>query len=101
MSATLEPFEGTIGRTHQDSTPWWPEIPVPSEGSPNVLVILLDDTGFAHFGCYGCSVRLGDDGAGREDAYPLQRTELVRKKRTHSCGHLHYPLFGEFHHLCR
>ena len=56
MPATLEPFEGTIGRTHQDSTPWWPEIPVPREGSPNVLVILLDDTGFAHFGCYGSTI---------------------------------------------
>ena len=56
MPATLEPFEGTIGRTHQDSTPWWPEIPVPRKGSPNVLVILLDDTGFAHFGCYGSTI---------------------------------------------
>jgi len=56
MPATLEPFEGTIGRTHQDSTPWWPEIPVPREGSPNVLVILFDDTGFAHFGCYGSTI---------------------------------------------
>ena len=56
MPATLEPFEGTIGRTHQDSTPWWPEIPVPREGSPNVLVVLFDDTGFAHFGCYGSTI---------------------------------------------
>ena len=56
MPATLERFEGTIGRTHQDSTPWWPEIPTPREGSPNVLVILLDDTGFAHFGCYGSTI---------------------------------------------
>ena len=25
----------------------------PGDGAPNVVVILLDDTGFSHFGCYG------------------------------------------------
>ncbi|HVM39355.1 MAG TPA: arylsulfatase, partial [Acidimicrobiia bacterium] len=45
-------FQGTIGRTYQDSTPWWPD-PPPGLGGPNVVMIVLDDTGFAHFGCYG------------------------------------------------
>jgi len=44
-------FGGRIGRTYRDSTPWWP--PRPSGGGPNVVVAVLDDTGFAHFGCYG------------------------------------------------
>lgn len=45
-------FQGRIGRTYRDSTPWWPPPPA-GLGGPNVVVIVLDDTGFAHFGCYG------------------------------------------------
>jgi arylsulfatase len=45
-------FGGTIGRTSRDSTPWWPDPPA-GLGGTNVVVIVLDDTGFAHFGCYG------------------------------------------------
>ncbi len=46
-------FDGVIGRTQAESTPWWPTPPHPGAGAPNVVVILLDDTGFSHFGCYG------------------------------------------------
>ncbi len=56
MSKGSEPFEGTIGRTYEDSEPWWPEESRPRKASPNVVVILLDDTGFAHFGCYGSTI---------------------------------------------
>ncbi|HCV35495.1 MAG TPA: hypothetical protein DF783_01095, partial [Acidimicrobiaceae bacterium] len=49
-------FKGTIGRTHAESEPWWPETATAPEDSPNVLVVLLDDTGFAHLGCYGSSI---------------------------------------------
>ena len=53
MSSPNEPdFGGRIGRTYQDSTPWWPDPPA-GLGGPNVVMIVLDDTGFAHFGCYG------------------------------------------------
>jgi arylsulfatase A-like enzyme len=45
-------FAGRIGRTYRDSTPWWPDPPA-GLGGPNVVLIVLDDTGFAHFGCYG------------------------------------------------
>ncbi|MCP5028884.1 MAG: arylsulfatase [Actinomycetia bacterium] len=61
-------FEGTIGREVSDSTPSWPEPTLPAEGSPNVVVILLDDTGFSHLGCFGSAVdtpnfdRLADQG---------------------------------------
>ncbi|HEY5266627.1 MAG TPA: arylsulfatase [Acidimicrobiales bacterium] len=48
-----EPFEGTIGRTLADSVPWWPIPPHPGENAPNVVVILIDDLGFSHFGCFG------------------------------------------------
>jgi arylsulfatase len=53
MSTPNEPhFGGRIGRTHHDSTPWWPDPPA-GLGGPNVVMVVLDDTGFAHFGCYG------------------------------------------------
>ncbi|MCP5029472.1 MAG: arylsulfatase [Actinomycetia bacterium] len=50
-----EEFGGVIGRTIADSTPWWPDPPA-VDGKPNVVVILFDDTGFAHFGCYGSDI---------------------------------------------
>ncbi len=48
-----ERFEGVIRRTTSESTPWWPAPIMPPEGTPNVVVVLLDDTGFAHLGCFG------------------------------------------------
>jgi arylsulfatase A-like enzyme len=45
-------FRGRIGRTYRDSEPFWPA-PPEGLGGPNVAMIVLDDTGFAHFGCYG------------------------------------------------
>ena len=50
-----EKFGGKIGKTVYESEPWWPELAVP-EGKPNIVLIVLDDTGFGHFGCYGSSI---------------------------------------------
>jgi arylsulfatase len=55
------PFEGEVGRTLEDSTPWWPPLPRAPEGAPNVLVVLLDDVGYAQFGCYGSDIAHADD----------------------------------------
>ena len=49
-------FEGTIGRTVADSEPWYDEAPHPGAEAPNVVLVLLDDTGFAQFGCYGSDI---------------------------------------------
>lgn len=51
-----EGFEGIIGRTVADSTPSWTSRPVPNASAPNVVVVLIDDLGFSHFGCYGSSI---------------------------------------------
>ncbi len=45
-----------IGLTVADSKPFWPEPVRSGAGSPNVLVVLLDDVGFADFGCYGSEI---------------------------------------------
>ena len=65
---TEQAFPGTIGTTIADSTPWWPESDDGASRRRNVLIVLLDDVGFADFGCYGSSIetptidRLAGDG---------------------------------------
>ncbi len=49
-------FPGVIGRTADESSPAWPRPLRASPGSPNVLVIVLDDTGFGQLGCYGSPI---------------------------------------------
>ncbi|MEE8488707.1 MAG: hypothetical protein V3S43_00115, partial [Acidimicrobiia bacterium] len=49
-------FPGVIGRTVEESTQAWPEPLRSKEGAPNVLFIVLDDTGFAQLGCYGSPI---------------------------------------------
>lgn len=50
-----EPFGGVIGRTVEESQPWWPA-PRFKSGAPNVVLVVLDDTGFSHLGCYGSTI---------------------------------------------
>ena len=45
-----------IGKTPEESEVRWPEVPCASKDRPNVLVVLLDDVGFGHLGCYGGSI---------------------------------------------
>ncbi|KAB1190579.1 sulfatase-like hydrolase/transferase [Haloferax sp. MBLA0076] len=61
-------FHGQIGRTYDESEPWWPEETRAPEDAPNVLMVVLDDVGFGQLGCYGGLVdtpnidRLADNG---------------------------------------
>jgi arylsulfatase A-like enzyme len=50
-------FPGVIGRTFDVSSPAWPKPLRAREGSPNVLFIILDDTGYGQLGCYGSCIR--------------------------------------------
>jgi len=47
---------GVIGRTFDTSEPAWPELNRAKEGAPNVLFIVLDDTGYGQLGCYGSPI---------------------------------------------
>jgi len=46
-------FKGKIGKTYAESREWYPEVSRPKPNTANVLIILLDDTGFAQLGAYG------------------------------------------------
>lgn len=50
-------FNGHVGRTAAQSQPAWPMPARARKGAPNVLVLLLDDVGFAQLGCYGSTIR--------------------------------------------
>ncbi|UGT67148.1 arylsulfatase [Nocardia gipuzkoensis] len=49
-------FPGIIGRTTDESSPAWPQPVRANSGAPNVLFIVLDDTGFGQLGCYGSPI---------------------------------------------
>jgi arylsulfatase A-like enzyme len=49
-------FKGRIGRYHWESEPWWFPDPTPPTGAPNVLLVVLDDVGYAQLGCFGSDI---------------------------------------------
>jgi hypothetical protein len=70
-------FKGKIAESYQDSVEWWPQtVPTPPKGAPNVLIIVLDDVGFAQIGSYGGLSatpnidKLADEGCGSTTSTP-------------------------------
>jgi len=56
-TTTTPVFSGTIGRTAADSKPGpLVETSQPRAGAPNIVYIVLDDTGFSDLHCYGSEV---------------------------------------------
>ena len=51
-----QPFGGKVGRTFEDSVGWWPALDAAPDGAPNVVMVLLDDVGYAQFGAYGSDI---------------------------------------------
>src|SRR5688572_29383046 len=49
-------FPGRVGRTIGESEPAWPAPQRAKAGAPNVLFVVIDDTGFGQFGCYGSPI---------------------------------------------
>jgi len=49
-------FKGKIAKTYEESEEWWPKPVRPPADSPNILILLLDDVGFAQFGSFGALI---------------------------------------------
>jgi arylsulfatase len=50
-------FPGNVGRTYKDSDPaQFPQPVQAPKGAPNIVLILIDDTGFGQFGTFGGGV---------------------------------------------
>ena len=64
-------FPGVAGRTADESSPAWPAPKRAAKGAPNVLFIVLDDTGFGQLGCFGS---------------PIDDAEPRRARRRTVCG---------------
>ncbi|MER5959015.1 arylsulfatase [Streptomyces longhuiensis] len=47
------PFIGTIGANIAASQEAWPVLPTPGPDAPNVVMVILDDVGFAQLGSFG------------------------------------------------
>lgn len=47
-------FKGKISERYEDSVEWWPQtVPSSPKNAPNIVIILLDDVGFAQVGSFG------------------------------------------------
>ena len=98
MSNQFDEFKGSIGLTVEESEPWWPLLPEHEHGPrPNVLLILFDDMGFAHLGCYGSTIdtpnidRLASEGLRYSNFHvtPLcspTRASLLTGRNHHAVG---------------
>jgi len=56
MAAESSEFGGTIGRTREESTPWWPVRKEARAGAPNIVIVYMDDMGWSDPGCYGSEI---------------------------------------------
>ena len=90
-------FAGKIGATYKDSTPSYPRPIKAPKGSPNVLLILLDDVGFGMSGTFGGPVptpnldKLANNGLKYTRFHTTAlcsptRAALLAGRNHHSCG---------------
>ncbi len=90
-------FNGKIGATYKDSTPSYPLPVTAPKGSPNVLLILLDDVGFGMCSTFGGPVptpnmqKLADNGLKYTRFHTTAlcsptRAALLAGRNHHTCG---------------
>jgi hypothetical protein len=49
-------FQGKIGPTRAASAPWWPEARRAPKGTPNIVIVYMDDMSYADVGCFGSEI---------------------------------------------
>lgn len=90
-------FKGKIGETYEDSTPSYPQPLTARKGSPNVLLILLDDAGFGMTSTFGGPVptphleKIANNGLRYTRFHTTAlcsptRAALLAGRNHHSCG---------------
>lgn len=90
-------FKGKIGKSYAESEEWWPQKKRPKKGAPNVIVFLLDDTGFGQFECFGGLTKtpninqLAEDGLRYNNFHTTAlcsptRASLMAGRNTHRIG---------------
>ncbi|MEH6558910.1 MAG: arylsulfatase [Oceanicoccus sp.] len=90
-------FKGKIAKSYEDSVEDWPERAQAPEDVPNVLIILLDDVGFAQLGSNGGLIdtpnidRLADNGLNYTNFHTTalcspSRAALMAGRNHHSIG---------------
>jgi arylsulfatase len=89
-------FKGKIGETYKDSTPSYPLPVKASKGSPNVLLILLDDVGFGMCSTFGGPVTIPN-----LDKLARNGLKYTRFHTTALCSPTRAALLaGRNHHTC-
>ena len=53
----VQEWKGKIARSYKDSKEYWAPKKRPPKGAPNVIIFLLDDTGFGQIGSFGGLVK--------------------------------------------
>jgi arylsulfatase len=66
-----------IGFTARESTPRFPVDPRPPAGAPNVVAIVLDDTGFGHLGAFGSGIATPHMDSLATDGAPFNRFHVT------------------------
>ena len=90
-------FKGKIAKSYADSKEWWAAEVLPEKGAPNVIIFLLDDTGFAQIGSFGGLIdtpnidKLAQDGLRFNNFHTTalsspSRATLMAGRNPHSIG---------------
>ena len=91
-----EPFPGKVGRTLLESEPAWPIARRATASAANVVLVVLDDVGFAQLGCFGSNIDT--------PAFDRLAAEGLRYRRFHTtamCSPTRACLLtGRNHHTC-
>ncbi len=88
-------FDGEIGRTFSESTPSWPAETSARPGSPNIILMLVDDLGYSDVGCFG-----GEIPTPHLDAIAGQGIRFTNFHTTPKCSTTRASLMtGVDHHL--
>ena len=93
----IEGFGGVIAESYNDSQEWWAAEERPKEGSPNVIIFLLDDVGFAQVESFGGLINtpnidaLADNGIRYNNFHTTalcspSRASLMAGRNPHSIG---------------